>query len=198
MTAALCMLVAVAACSSDRVPPGPDAAVRTDGPIPSHLSVRDAVSVGVKDPTTQFWGFEVVVHNVGDTPVTLDRAALGREPSVPPPVLVRAAIVGPDRSIGGGDPSFLHAPLHPLRGQVLKPQTALTQRERGFGYLVMLRMHAGTAQKTYTSFTRGVRLYYHDRSGQRYVAFFNVQYVVCLSLKSCDVPTPPASSPASR
>lgn len=160
----------------------------SDGPIRSQITYINGATIGVKDPSVSFWVFDITLHNDGDQPVVLDRAALRPAPEVVTPVLVRAAIVGPDRHVGGGPPSIVGGTLAPLKGYRVEPLSNLVGIQRGLSYLLELRLRAGDTPRSFNALHCGVQVYYHDDEGRRYVANFNMQYVVCLSLRTCDPP----------
>lgn len=178
-------LTSVVACSHEK-----NGGLTSDGPIHSQIaSEHEGATIGVTSTTVEFWVYDLVLKNWSDQSVTLDRVQLGKAPGVVPPVLVRAAIIGFDRKFGGGPPGLIGGALHPLRGYRIPPQSTLAgPRQRGLAYLLELRLHAGDAQRSYTAAERGVQVYYHDDEGQHYVAYFNMQYVVCLSMSTCDSP----------
>ncbi len=179
----------VAAATSWTPPPG----VSTDGPIASQVDTNALLSGGVASHDKQFWTYDERLQNYGDQPVLLDRVALGTVPGVSPLRIVRAAIVGPDRNVGGAPPYLLDKPLVPLRGFKVPPQSTLTKSEQEAGYLLELKLQPGESQRSYNSWNDGIQVYYHDLSGRRYVALFNMQYVICISLKKC--PDPPHPTP---
>lgn len=198
----LCMLIigVLGGCSSSSdhdagatgwtPPPG----VSTDGPIASQVVNHILLTGGVASHDKQFWTYNERLQNFGNQPVILDRVALGTVPGVSPLRIVRAAIVGPDRNVGGAPPSMLDAPLLPFTGFKVPPQSTLTKSEQEAGYLLELQLQPGPAQRSYNSWNDGIQVYYHDMSGRRYVALFNMQYVICISLTKCPEPPHPKSS----